>query len=218
MNPGLAAAALFALLDWFAVERKSKRLEYIFKPATMLAILAGALIATQVPHDPQLAPWFIVGFTFSLAGDIALMASPRGFLLGLVAFLLAHLAYSVGLNPTLPPRAAFVFLLVPALVVGGLAAAAPVRALRRHHPSLVLPVVVYASAITLMLFSAWATLFRPEWDAARRALVMGGATLFFISDALLARNRFVAPFPAARLAVIITYHLGQLALAAAIPL
>ncbi|MDL1898986.1 lysoplasmalogenase, partial [Anaerolineae bacterium CFX7] len=79
--------------------------------------------------------------------------------------------------------------------------------------SLRAPVVVYGIAISVMLWSAWATLYRADWSAPQRACVIVGATLFFISDAMLAWNRFVKPFAAAKLAVIITYHLGQIALA-----
>ncbi len=209
-----ALALLLALADWVAVARGSKRFEYVFKPATVVAVIAAALIITQGPHDGWQAQWFIPGLGLSLAGDVFLMLpGTRWFLFGLGAFLLAHLAYIVGLNPTLPPLAS-VAVLVPVLLAGVLAAAAPVRALRARHASSIAPVILYAVAISLMLYSAWATLFRPEWSAIRRALVIAGATLFFVSDALLARNRFVGAFPHARVATMITYHLGQMALAA----
>jgi uncharacterized membrane protein YhhN len=52
----------------------------------------------------------------------------------------------------------------------------------------------------------------------RRAMVIAGASLFFASDTMLARNLFVtqSSSPSARLRVMITYHLGQIALAASI--
>ena len=36
-----------------------------------------------------------------------------------------------------------------------------------------------------------------------------GAALFVASDAMIAWDRFVAPFPAADLGIMVTYHLGQ---------
>ena len=36
-----------------------------------------------------------------------------------------------------------------------------------------------------------------------------GAALFVASDAMIAWNRFVAPFRAADLGIMVTYHLGQ---------
>jgi alkenylglycerophosphocholine/alkenylglycerophosphoethanolamine hydrolase len=217
MNWFLLAALICALADWFAVARANKPLEYIFKPAAMLAVIGAAWVWMQDARDVWLARFLLIGFVFSLAGDVFLMLPhPRDFLFGLGAFLLAHIAYIIGLNPTLPPPVALP-LLVPIAIVGSWFSARVVRALRAApHQKLVAPVVVYGAVISLMLFSAWATLFRPEWTTARRAFISIGATLFFVSDAMLAWNRFVKPFAAARLGVIITYHLGQIALAAAL--
>ena len=36
-----------------------------------------------------------------------------------------------------------------------------------------------------------------------------GAALFVSSDAMIAWNRFVRPFPAADIGIMVTYHLGQ---------
>ena len=133
-------------------------------------------------------------------------------------FLLAHLCYIVGLNPTLPPCPALVFLVVVA-VVGVTLDRSIVAGLRRQgQTSLLVPVAIYSLVLGLMLFSAWATLFRPEWTPPRQALVITGATLFFASDAMLAWNRFVAPSFWLRMLVIVTYHLGQVALVTSIAL
>ncbi len=67
-----------------------------------------------------------------------------------------------------------------------------------------------------MLFSAYATAFRPDWQLARQVLVAAGATLFFISDGMLAWNRFVRPMHLLDIGVVVTYHLAQLILAASI--
>jgi len=80
------------------------------------------------------------------------------------------------------------------------------------------PVGAYAIILSLMLFSAWATLFRPAWPAVARFTVILGATLFFASDSMLAWNKFVAPSHVVRMGVIITYHLAQFALTATIAL
>jgi uncharacterized membrane protein YhhN len=69
-----------------------------------------------------------------------------------------------------------------------------------------------------MVFSAWATLFRPDWGALRALFAVIGASLFFISDAMLAWDRFVRSFPRARLWVHMTYHVGQIGLAASLVL
>jgi uncharacterized membrane protein YhhN len=215
----LVTALILALIDWVTVARRQKRLEYVFKPATLVVVLIGAWLLTREPHDAWQARFFLLGLAFSLAGDILLMLPSETFFLpGLVMFLLAHLCYIVGLNPTLPPCPALVFLVVVA-VVGVTLDRSIVAGLRRQgQTSLLVPVAIYSLVLSLMLFSAWATLFRPEWTPPRQALVITGASLFFASDAMLAWNRFVAPSFWLRMLVIVTYHLGQMALVTSIAL
>jgi uncharacterized membrane protein YhhN len=214
MNIGFVAALACAVADWYAVARENKTLEYIFKPATMVAVIAATLLIPGGAQSVWQARWFVIGFCLSLAGDVFLMLpNPRLFLFGLGAFLLAHVCFIVGLNPTFPPGPAPV-LIVPTALVVGLVVRRVVGALRAsNHSSMIPPVIGYGVAMTLMVFSAWATLFRADWNETRRALVIFGATSFLVSDALLAWNRFVKPFDAAKLAIIVTYHLGQVALA-----
>jgi len=68
----------------------------------------------------------------------------------------------------------------------------------------------------LALFSAVMTLFRAEWGACASGLAAAGGALFFGSDFFLLFNRFVQPLANARLWVRISYHLGQLSLAAGV--
>jgi len=181
-----------ATVDWFAVARRHKRLEYIFKPATLVAILVWAWLLTRGPHDAWQAPFFLAGLAFSLAGDVFLMLpGERFFLLGLVAFLLGHVSYIVGLNPTLPSWPALVVLVVVAAIGVTLYRSIAGGLRRGGQTALLGPVAVYSLVLSLMLFSAWATLFRPEWAPLRRALVIAGASLFFASDAMLAWDRFL---------------------------
>src|SRR5258708_28856065 len=111
MNVALVATFVCAFADWCAVARDAKGLESVFKPATLLGVIAVTVVILQTPHDVWQAQWFLVGFVFSLLGDIFLMLpSSRGFIFGLGAFLLAHLCYIVGLNPGAPPILAFALL------------------------------------------------------------------------------------------------------------
>ena len=210
---------ILALIDWLAVARHQKRWEYVFKPATLVAVLVAAWLLTQGPHDVWQARFFLPGLACSLVGDVLLMLpGERFFLPGLASFLLGHVCYVAGLNPTLPPWPALVVLAVVA-VVGVMLYRGIAAGLRRQgQTSLLVPVALYSLALSLMLSLAWATLFRPEWTPLRRGLVVGGASLFFASDAMLAWDRFVTPSPSAGLRVIATYHLGQMALAASIAL
>jgi len=197
-----------ALLDWVAVAKQWKTLEYFAKPGVMVALLL-SLWSTGGLSGPLL--WFALGLFFSMWGDIFLMLPREQFIAGLVAFLLGPIAYLIGFNQPLPP------LNLPGLILAvmvGLTAARLARAivaglLRSGNASLRLPVLAYSAVISLMLLSALLTLVRPDWDSGDALLASAGAMLFFISDSVLAWNKFVTPLPNGRLLVIITYHLGQ---------
>lgn len=204
-------AAIFAILDWVAVMRKWKWVEYVCKPATMSALIVAALALTRMDTVFEVA--FLLGLIFSLLGDVALMLpDERWFLAGLAAFLLAHLGYITGFNLTPPPLSALVLLPVVALfdrfilrrLIAGLVA--------NDKDELRIPVVVYGVVLSLTLASGWSTLFRPSWsDMGRVAAILGG-TLFFASDLMLAWDRFVHRSHFLHVLVIITYHLAQFAL------
>jgi uncharacterized membrane protein YhhN len=220
-NSGLAfAAAIFvAVLDWLAVHHELRRAEYVFKPATLVLVVVAAWLVTRGPHDAWIARFFLPGFVFSLAGDVFLMLpGERFFVPGLASFLLAHVCYLIGLNPTLPPLPALIPLVV-IVVLGVLLFRGIASGLRQHEKTaLLVPVAVYSCVLSLMLFSAWATLFRPEWTPLRRAFVIVGASLFFASDSMLAWDKFVQLLPGGHTKVMITYHLAQFSLAASIAL
>ena len=213
----LFLSLVLAAIDWLAVAWHRKRLEYVFKPATLLMVLAGAWILTRGPHDAWEARFFLPGLGFCLVGDVFLMLpGERFFLPGLAAFLLGHVCYVAGLNPTLPPLPALVILVVVAAIGVTLYRSIASGVRRQGRTALLVPVALYSVVLGLMLVSSWATLWRPAWTPLRRGLVIVGASLFFASDAMLAWDRFVVPSSCLRLLVIVSYHLGQMGLAASI--
>ncbi len=191
-----------AVGDWLAVEHGRKRDEYALKPATLVLLIAVASVIGS--PDGSRRAWFVAALVLSLAGDVFLMLDKGPeralFVPGLASFLLAHIAYVIGW------LAAGVSVgLVAALVAGVWVAASPllwriVKAIREHHKELVGPVVAYSVAIAAMVGAALAGGI--AWGIA-------GALLFFGSDFMIAWSRFVSPFPHHRLAIIVTYHLGQ---------
>ena len=69
---------------------------YVCKPATLVFLIAVALALDPVHGDMR--TWFVVALVLSLLGDIFLMLPSDRFVFGLGAFLLGHVAYTVGLN------------------------------------------------------------------------------------------------------------------------
>jgi alkenylglycerophosphocholine/alkenylglycerophosphoethanolamine hydrolase len=204
----LFACLIVAFLDWLAVFKGWRPVEYVAKPAVMILLLAWLLSNARLAGAPF---WFSAGIVFSLVGDVLLLLPQVRFLPGLLAFLLAHLAYITGYNQVLPSFNLPVVVL--ALVVAFIAWRLYLRlaeSIRQKNPHLAAPVLVYAIVITLMLISALLNFFKTEWLPLAALLSGSGALFFFVSDNLLASNRFVSPSRYGRLPEMVAYHLGQM--------
>jgi alkenylglycerophosphocholine/alkenylglycerophosphoethanolamine hydrolase len=200
---------ILAVFDWIAVEKKSKILEYVAKPAAMLALLGWMGQGVGWGGAMQ---WFTIGAVFCLVGDVFLMLPRDLFIFGLLAFLLGHIFYVIGLNNSVPYinylggvviviLGIYLMWLYPKLS-GGLSA--------RGKSGLKIPVLVYSLVISLMVYSAMMTWTRSGWSDVAALFASIGAVLFFASDSMLAWDRFLTPLSHARLRVMTSYHLGQI--------
>ncbi len=201
MNTAAAAfvvAGVVAVVDWRAVWTRNRRLEYFAKPAVMMALVVAA--STIDAPSTAVRWWFVAALVSSLAGDVFLMLEREKFVAGLGAFLLAHVAYVAGLiaaGVTVPGVVAGAVITVVAAATIGRRIVGSVRS---RTPPLVAPVITYIVAISAMVMAAAGT---------RVVAAMAGAALFYVSDAVLAWNRFVQPIRRGRIVTIVTYHLGQ---------
>lgn len=198
-----------ALLDWVASWQGWQKVRWISKPGTLLLLIAWF---TQIGQWNGDLIWFGVALVFSLLGDILLnIPDQRLFLPGAAAFLLAHAMYIIGFFQQ--PLTLEWKIVLPLLLVGS--AFGVVRAhiqkgmATNHETQMKVPTTIYELALSVMWLSAISTLFRPGWPLVGALMVSVGGGLFFLSDALLASNRFVRPLRAADLLVMTTYHLGQ---------
>jgi uncharacterized membrane protein YhhN len=201
----LALAAVVAFVDWAGVRFGRRRLEYVAKPAVMVLLIGVAITLEPVDDAARIA--IVVGLVCSLAGDVFLMLPGRQdggrslFVAGLTAFLAGHVAYIVAFELRGQTGLWFVIGLgVVALGIAtiGLRVARGVR--EGPHPSLVGPVVAYIAVISVMVATAFGT---------RNPFAIVGAISFYVSDAVLAWNRFIEERPYGRLATMVTYHVGQ---------
>jgi uncharacterized membrane protein YhhN len=199
----LVLAAAFG--NWAAVANSNKGLEYLCKPAVVV-LLIGLALALD-PRDPSARTWFVVALVCSLAGDVLLMLPRDLFVFGLGAFLLAHLAYVVGLagddvvdGVAIARLLAGVVLVAVGILVLGTQI---VRAAYAAESDLAIPVMVYIGVISAMVVAAVGT---------GRPLAVAGAVLFYSSDALIGWSRFVREYNWAPVVIMVTYHLGQLGL------
>jgi uncharacterized membrane protein YhhN len=180
----LAAASLVALLSR-GERRQSLRAIWLFKPLTSaLFVLAALSRGPTSRYD-----WLVVaGLLLSMAGDVSLIRREKTwFLAGLTAFLLGHVAYLFAFGT----RAGLSALNPAALAAIGVTSAGTFRYFRPHLDRMLWPVAAYVIVITLMLMGAWAVFAAPGSGDAARWLIAAGATLFYVSDITVARDRFV---------------------------
>lgn len=205
--PWLAAAAFTGLMAVAASVDGQWTLLAVAKPLTTMLLIA---LAWRRGGEPRRRRAILAGLALSLLGDIALLWPQQGFLPGLVAFLLAHLAYLVAFTVSTRfaarwwPLAAYAVLAAAALLV-----------LWPGVPQLLrLPVIAYVACLASMAAQAacWAL---AEVGLARRAAI--GGALFLASDTLLAFNKFAQPFALAPLAVLSTYWVAQAFIALSLP-
>jgi len=175
----------------------------VAKPVPVLVMGGLVLSARRSGYAQAIA----AGLGLSAVGDV-LLEQPRGFVPGLIAFLLAHVAYTIAFASD--ERRLRLVRAVP-LAAWLLAA---FLWLRPGLGAMTLPVVVYMLAIGTMMWRAaarvdsTARLTSSEWAA------LAGAILFGLSDTLIAIDRFRAPVPGARYAIILLYWAGQAGIAA----
>lgn len=201
----VAVTAMLAIAG--AVVPDLRWLHYACKP------LATLLVAVMVVRASRSAGRYrsavLAGLLLSALGDVFLMLPPRAngpdwFVFGLGSFLAAHVAYLIAFCG----RARLFAKGWPFIVYAAIALAVA-AILWPHLPGeLHLPVGLY-----VLLLSAMAAQAAAVWsvlrDRASGAAAWGGA-FFVASDATLAIDRFVAPFPGAVATVMATYWMAQL--------
>lgn len=202
----IVATLVVAAADWWAVATDRRDIEYVLKPATMVVLIAAA-VALADPVSGAARALFVVALVFSLAGDVFLMLGEKLFIAGLASFLVAHIFYVVGLTQFDLSIPVLVIGVVAVCVLAAVIGSRIVRGAGGVDVRLSGPVGAYIGVISLMVVFSAATLI---------PVAIAGAVLFYISDAVLGWNRFVAPLPNARIAIMSTYHLGQIGLVLAL--
>lgn len=185
---------------------------FIFKPLTTVLVIVYAWPrGADASRQQRLVR---IGLALSLFGDVFLLWPKEGFLPGLVAFLLAHLAYIAAF--CVPARLAarpLVFVAygaVAALILSRLWPGVP-GALRA-------PVLGYVVCLATMAAQAavwWRTAIGSADERLARAAAIGGL-LFMASDSLLAINKFALPLPLASFWILATYWAAQWGIASSL--
>lgn len=205
---------IVCILQLSALAIDAPTLVWVTKPLLMPALAAWLFSETKGGRFLRIA--WLSGLVFSTAGDILLMwtAESNGeifFILGLGAFLLAHIFYIGGLWAELKgkpgflrqhpvwilPLIAYLFVLLYRIWPG-------------IPPGLHGPVAAYGIVITSMALSV--IQLRTHVTRPVFTLLLVGAILFVLSDSLLAMEKF-GNIQLGHLSVMLTYIAGQALLA-----
>lgn len=164
-------------------------------------------VALLRPHpDATWASWILGGLALGMVGDVCLaLPGRRAFLAGLVAFLLGHVLYVVAFAGAATTWGE------PVQAVPLAASAVALAWLWPHAGAMRGAVIAYVIVITAMVVAALAA--APMLPQATGRVVLVGTVLFYASDLLVARHRFVAPGLVNRAVGLPLYYAGQLLIA-----
>jgi len=194
----------------FILEQKNE-LRFFSKPLIILGLALYFYQITKPISTTLLAKSVLSGLIFSLLGDILLLWDNL-FIYGIGAFLIAHVCYIIGFKvaqkaPESILNVNFVktfFINLPIYFV----AAFIFYMINPNLGVLKIPVIVYIITIVSMLTTA-----RERYGKCNTASfwqVFIGASLFFISDGLIALDKFYQEIPDASLMIMGTYAIAQL--------
>jgi len=202
IDPIIAALSVAVVVLVVGHARGARAVAAVAKLTASGLFLALGVARGLLASDPGTV--LFVGLALSFVGDAALLSKDKKpFLVGLGAFLLAHVAYAIafarsGLDMGVLPFSG------AALAVVGFSV---LRWLWPHvKGSMRGPVVLYILAITVMVALAAARL------GPSSATVLNGAVLFMISDVFVARERFVRASVVNRAIGLPLYYAGQVLL------
>lgn len=184
-----------------AIYLKKENWIYVLKPGTMLVIIGIALINLQ--GAGMYGILIVIGLLFSLAGDVFLMLPSDRFLQGLISFFIAHIIYAAAfmaewgqklhdLNVLIWIVLALLALLFFKLLFNGVK--------ERGGRAMVIAVSLYITVISVMTGMSFLS---------GQGLIIAAALFFYLSDAILAWNRFKSPLKYRDYLVMSTYFLAQ---------
>lgn len=174
----MIVGALAGLLR--AIRVRDHEEEVVFKTAaSLLFVILGAIAWNG---DNPVATWVLVGLALCALGDVLLIWD-HTFDIGLISFLLGHVAYVAAFAAAAPATEWARWILLPIALASSAALAWLWPHLGRHRPS----VGAYVVVITIMVWGALAV----ASTGVLGSMIAIGAVLFYLSDLTVARDRFV---------------------------
>jgi uncharacterized membrane protein YhhN len=204
----LRISILLSVIYLSCILLNSAILVFYLKPLLLLPLIVAVFISTNFANKFIL----FAALIFSWLGDILLLFVLKDaiyFILGLVAFLTAHIFYIVlfikeikKVNGKVEFKKGLILIAIYLSIL--------LLILIPHLGGLVIPVVVYAVVISAMLYMAYLLSF--YWAKPASIYLLTGSFSFILSDSILAFNKFYHPIPMSDLLIMATYLYAQWAL------
>ncbi|SMG39673.1 Uncharacterized membrane protein YhhN [Marivirga sericea] len=201
---------IVGILEIISLTFEIDLLHQICKPLLMIALLIYFWEKSDNRKDEKWVSYVTLALAFSWIGDIMLLFTFKHFMFffaGIGAFLSAHIVFIIAYKKaTFKDKLAIKWSVFPFIVVAYLALMAYL--ILPYIDSVIqVPVTLYALVLALMILVAW---FRKgnTTDESFQLVVLG-ATLFTISDSILAINRFSHTIPFSGVAIMGTYIIAQ---------
>lgn len=198
----LGLIAIFSVIYIFRIGLEDSDFIMLFKLIPMILIIILALL-TKVPQSKTYYTLITIGLVFCAIGDYTI----QWFIVGLIFFLIGHLFYIAAFLSTKEQHS-------PKSLLAGIVLYGAIMAIiiagglwQDGDVVMAFAVVAYIAVISTMGWTSWRT---------KSTYAMIGATLFIISDSVLALNKFTVAIPAAGEIIMITYYSAQILLALSI--
>lgn len=191
---------LMGIIYIFMIPDSPYSVKILFKLIPMLLIISYAYL--QFSAKKSIPPWIILlGLFFCMLGDGLI----RWFVVGLSAFLIGHVFYLTAFLCRWKFSKSRLAMILPLGLYAFLIGREIIAALHQEgNNALILPVLIYVIAISLM---AWAAIMTGnKW-----AII--GSILFVVSDSILSWNMFVSNIAFAGPLIMITYYSAQFLIA-----
>ncbi len=194
---------VYCLLLIIGYESITNYLKPLLLPFLFYTVIKSEKFATK--------KWLLAALLFSWLGDCILLFADKGqlyFILGLAAFLIAHIFLIVLFTKQKSENQSFRKPLFWAGVTfATLYLAGILSLLLPSLGDLTFPVVIYALTITIMLKTSLKGTF--DWRQNSKYTVLIGSAFFVASDSILAINKFHTPLPLASFWIMLTYLIAQ---------
>lgn len=198
---------ILAVLDLVGIAAGIDAMHFVFKPLLVPALL---LLLTQSKTTQPRKFLLVAGLFFAWLGDVFLLFEFKHslfFIAGLACFLTTHIfyiSYFLKISSTKTSMLARQPLWVAVVIAYG---AILVWQLFPELGDLTIPVIIYATIICIMLLCSIHVFNKVNRQAA--LYFLSGATVFVVSDSLLAINKFYQPFAFAGVLIMLTYCAAQ---------